>query len=68
MTTEAMSLLEDENQLLKKMLHRIDAEKSAAIIHSAQMAERVDELEGVIRQLEETINRLSVEGQDAVEM
>lgn len=62
------SLLEEENQLLKKMLHRIDAEKSADIIHSAQMAERVDESEGVIRQLEETIKRLSVEGQDAVEM
>lgn len=51
MQSEAMRLLEEENSQLKRALHRIDGEKSAAIIHAAQMAERIDELEAEISRM-----------------
>lgn len=51
MESEAMRLLEEENIQLKRTLHRIDSEKSAAVILSAQMAERIAELEAQIQQM-----------------
>lgn len=46
-----MTSLEEENIQLKRSLHRIDTEKSAAIIHASQMAERIDELESEIARM-----------------
>lgn len=51
MGSEATRLLEEENSQLKRSLHRIDGEKSAAIIHAAQMAERIEELEAEISRM-----------------